>query len=84
MSMSAAATSQTIGTAAPTDGMAGNLAFLATTVMGFLGMEMGRSHVLRRHGKVRPHEWHSRDRMFDLSLERIPEVVCDACPIWGS
>lgn len=36
---------------------------------------MGRSHVLRRHGKVRPHEWHSRDRMFDLSLERIPEVV---------
>merc|ERR1712224_442578 len=41
MSMSAAATSQSVGSAAPSTGWAGSLAWVAQSVMGFLGMEMG-------------------------------------------
>jgi len=75
MSMSAAATSQTNGSAIAETGWAGSLSFTITFLMGLLGMEMGRSHTLRCHGKWKPVEVHDRARYFDLSLQRLPEIL---------
>jgi len=76
MSMSAAATSQTMGTGGLGEsGWLGSLQFTITFIMGLLGMEMGRSHTLRRHGKYKPTELHDANRYFDISMPRIPEML---------
>lgn len=75
MSISSATALQSSGRDQSQRGWAGCISFLMTTLANVFGIEMGRTLPLRQHGKHRPHECKSKNRFFDISLERLSEVA---------
>lgn len=74
MAMSAAALSQTVGSAAPNSGWLGSLTHIVNGAMGILGAEMGRPVELRRFHKWRSWGWRDKQGMVNVTLQRLPEL----------
>jgi len=78
MASSAAATSATLGTSVSRVGWVGSLTPLVQLVLGVMGMEMGRSHLLRTWGNQETWECKMKNRILEFSIRRVTEA-CMVC-----
>jgi len=73
MAQSGAATSSTVGNQTPEQ----PIAEAALSALVVMGMESGRYHTLlpEKGEQKKIHEIRSKDRKFDISLQRLPEII---------